>query len=148
MQLKSLLLLLSFSVVCLSYGQEKPRKAFELYEEAEAAYNDDRYSESLNTLNECLKHYPGYFEAYSLRGAVKELLKDNDGAMTDYSIYLEQFPEHLPALMSRAVLRYKLGYYDLAKEDFFKLLTMNPSETNTVFYRQNTTVGDLSLEFR
>ncbi|MEX2232071.1 MAG: tetratricopeptide repeat protein [Cyclobacteriaceae bacterium] len=138
---------LLFSVLCfcggfLVYGQDKPKKAFAYYEEAEAAYNADKYSEALVVLDECLKHHPGYFEAYSLRGSVKEILKDNDGALTDYSIYLEHFPESLPVLMSRAILRYKIGFYDQAKEDFHKLLTMNPSETNTVFYRQNMSVGD------
>ena len=126
----------------LAYGQDKPKKAHQLYEEAEAAYNDDQYAEALNILNVCLKEYPGYSEAYSLRGSVKEILKDNEGALTDYSIYLDQFPEHLPVLLSRAILRYKIGFYDQAKEDFFKLLMMDPSETNAVFYRQNATVGD------
>ncbi len=138
---KYLLLLLPFTY-SLANAQDKPKKAFQLYEEAEAAYNDDKYSAALPILNECLKLYPGYYDAYALRGSVKELLKDHEGALTDYSIFLEKFPEHLPVLMSRAVLRYKLGFYDQAKEDFFKLLTMNPSETNTVFYRQNASVGD------
>ena len=133
------LLLLCFT---LAYGQEKPKKAFELYEEAEQAYNEDKYDEALIILNECLKQYPGYFEAYSLRGSVKEILKDHHGALTDYSIYLEQYPEHLPVLMSRAILRFKLNFYDQAREDFLKLLTMDASETNTVFYRQNMSVGD------
>lgn len=126
----------------LTHGQDKPRKAFEIFEEAEAAYNEDKYREALNLLDECLKHYPGHFEAYSLRASVKEILKDNDGALTDYSIYLEKFPENLPVLMSRAILQYKIGFYEQAKEDFFRLLNMNPMETNTVFYRQNMTVGD------
>jgi tetratricopeptide (TPR) repeat protein len=126
----------------LSYGQEKPRKAFELYEEAEKAYNENHYPQALDILNECLKLHPGYYEGYSLRGAVKEIQKDNDGALTDYSIYLEQFPEHVSVLMSRAILRYKVGFYQQAREDFLKLLTLNPAETNTVFYRQNMTVDD------
>ena len=135
-------LLLANTGCILAQGQEKPKKAYQLYEEAESAYNDDRYAVALTILDECIKHYPAYHEAYSLRGRVREVLKDNDGALTDYSIYLDRFPEHLPVLLSRAVLRYKIGFYDQAKEDFFKLLTLNPSETNTVFYRQNATVGD------
>lgn len=142
MRIASLFLIVFVAVSLTASGQGKPKKAFEMYEEAEAAYNADRYQEALILLNECLQQYPGYFEAYSLRGSVKEILKDNDGALTDYSIYLEQFPENVPLLMSRAILRYKIGFYDQAKEDFFKLLTMNPAETNTVFYRQNATVGD------
>lgn len=139
------LLLLSLFVAagCIGvFAQDKPKKAYQLYEEAEEAYNDDRYAAALQILDACIKQYPGYFEAYSLRGSVRELLKDNDGALTDYSIYLERFPEHLPVLFSRAILRYKIGFYEQAREDFRKLLTMNPAETNTVFYRRNATVGD------
>ena len=90
-----------FLVVCvcgffMAPCQEKPKKAYQYYEEAEAAYNDDEYARALVILDECLKQYPGHFEAYSLRGSVKEILKDDDGALTDYSIYLEEFPDHLP----------------------------------------------------
>lgn len=132
-----------FSLVCfLTNGQEKPKKPYVLYEEAEGAYNSGKYQEALELLNQCLKVSPGYFEAYSLRGSVKEILKDFDGALTDYSIYLEQIPEHLEVLMSRAALRFKIGFYEQAKEDFFRLLTMEPAETNAIFYRQNMSVGD------
>jgi tetratricopeptide (TPR) repeat protein len=140
-----LIFVMVFSLVCfLTNGQEKPKKPYGFFEEAEAAYNAGRYEEALVLLNECLKQYPGYFEAYSLRGSVREVLKDLGGALTDYSIYLEQFPGHLDALMSRAILRYKIGFYEQAKEDFFKLLTMEPAETNVIFYRQNMSVGDRS----
>lgn len=132
-----------FTGACfVTNGQEKPKKAYELYEEAEAEYNSGKYKEALAMLDVCLKQYPGYFEGYSLRGSVKEILKDEGGALTDYSIYLEKFPDHLAVLMSRAILRYKIGFYEQAKADFFKLLTMEPAETNVIFYRQNTAVGD------
>lgn len=132
-----------FSLVFfLTNGQEKPKKPYILYEEAESAYNSGKYEEALDLLNQCLKVSPGYFEAYSLRGSVKKILKDFDGALTDYSIYLEQIPEHLEVFMSRAVLRFKIGFYEQAKEDFFKLLTMEPAETKVIFYKQNMSVGD------
>lgn len=122
--------------------QDKPKKAYQYYEEAETLFNADKYKEALVLLDKCLKHYPGHFDSYSLRGQVRELLKDNDGALTDYSIYLDQFPDHLPVLMSRAILRFRIGFYEQAKEDFRRLLTLTPVETNTVFYRQNASVGD------
>lgn len=123
-------------------AQDKPKKAHAIYEEAEDAYNDNQYSNALALLDQCLKQYPGFFEAYAMRGSVREILNDDAGALTDYSIYLDHFPDNLPVLMSRAILRYKMGYYQQAKEDFLKLLAMDPSETNTVFYRQNMTVGE------
>lgn len=142
MHLQIFLLLVLLTGYLAANAQDKPKKAFELYEEAEASYNENKFAAALEILDECLKQYPGYWEAYSLRGSVKEIIKDNDGALTDYSIYLEKFPDNLAVLMSRAILRYKIGFYDFAKEDFFKLLDMNPAETNTVFYRQNMSVGD------
>ena len=142
MRLKLFLLLTATAVCIVSYAQDKPKKAFELFEEAEAAYNENKFAVALQILDECLKHYPGYYEAYTLRGSVKEVLKDYEDALTDYSIYLERYPDHLPTLMSRAILRYKIGFYDQAKEDLFRLLTMDASETNTLFYRQNMSIGD------
>jgi tetratricopeptide (TPR) repeat protein len=133
---------MTFFVCCASQAQDKPKKDYVIYEEAEAAYNNDKYTEALQLLNECLIQSPGYYEAYSLRGSVREILKDNAGALTDYSIYLEQFPDNLPVLMSRAILRYKIGFYDQAREDFLALLGMDPKETNTVFYRQGMSVGE------
>ena len=144
MRLKLFLFLVGGLICFLAHGQDKPKKAFELFEAAEAAYNENKYAVALEILNECLKHYPGYYEAYTLRGSVKEVLQDNEEALTDYSIYLERYPDHLPTLMSRAILRYKIGFYDQAKEDLFRLLNINPSETNTLFYRQNVSVGDRS----
>jgi tetratricopeptide (TPR) repeat protein len=140
--MRSILIVPFLLLTIASSGQDKPKKAYQFYEEAEAAYNDHQYSEALAILNECLKQYPGHYDAYALRGSVKEILKDDDGALTDYSIYLEQFPTHLPVLMSRAMLRFRKGFYDLAREDFRMLLGMNPKETNTLFYRQAPTVGD------
>jgi len=132
-------------IICVTAeGQEKPRKPHELYEAAERAYNDDRYREAMALLDECLKHFPGFYEAYSLRASVREILKDLDGALTDYSIYLETYPDHVAVLMSRAVLRYRLGFYDQARDDFQRLLTLRPSETNVIFYRASPAVGDRS----
>lgn len=142
MCLRLFFLLVFIAVFWLANGQEKPKKPSALYEEAEAAYDKGNNKEALVLLDECLKQSPGYFEAYSMRGSVKELLKDLDGALTDYSIYLEQFPENLEVLMSSAGLRYRIGFYDQAREDFLKLLTMEPSETNVIFYKQNMSVGD------
>jgi tetratricopeptide (TPR) repeat protein len=132
-----------FSLVFFpAHSQDKPKKPHMLYEEAEAKYNSGNYKEALSLLNECLKQAPGYYEGYSLRGSVREILKDPEGALTDYSIYLETYPEHLEVLLSRATLRYKIGFYEQAKEDFLKLLTLEPAETNAIFYRQNMSVGD------
>ena len=141
-----LFLIFLFSVVSSwAQAQEKPKKPFVLHEEAEAAFNEGKVNEALALLDQCVKINPGYLEAYALRGTVKEQLKDLDGALTDYSIYLEEYPDHLDVLMSRAVLRYKIGFYDQAKEDFLRLLVLPSSgETNSLFYKKSMSVNDRS----
>lgn len=132
-----LVLISSFAV-----GQAS-RKAIEMLEEAESVYSDGKHSEALMMLDRCLKEYPGYMDAYALRGNVKEALKDNEGALTDYSIYLDKFPQHGEVLLNRAVIRYKVGFYEQAIEDFKMLLALPPTrETNSVFFKKSMAVGD------
>ena len=133
--------ILMLTVFCAE-SQEKPKKPFQLFEEAERVYNDGDYQKALTLLNACLQLNAGYMEAYTLRGAVKEMLKDYDGALTDYSIYLDRYPDQPEALMSRGVLRFTIGFYDQAKEDFRRLLHTSPKETNAVFLRRGMSVDD------
>jgi tetratricopeptide (TPR) repeat protein len=118
-------------------------KPYVLHEEAEEAFNSGKYEAALQILDQCLKTNPGFMEAYSLRAAAKEQLKDLDGALTDYSIYLEKFPDHQDVLLNRAALRYKIGFYAQAKEDFLRLLLLPAAgETNAIFYKQSMSVED------
>ncbi|HEY0742484.1 MAG TPA: tetratricopeptide repeat protein [Chryseosolibacter sp.] len=142
---KYILLLCSFftSAYVFAQQQQAPRKAFEMLEEAESIYSDGRYDAALKILDECLKQYPGYMDAYALRGNVRESLKDNDGALTDYSIFLEKFPQHGEILLNRAVIRYRVGFYEQAIEDFKTILTLPAArETNSLFFKKSMSVDD------
>ncbi|MBT1701717.1 tetratricopeptide repeat protein [Chryseosolibacter indicus] len=125
-----------------SIAQTKPKKPYQLYEEAEAAYNQGKVEDAIILLNECLTINPGYMEAYVLRAPARELTNDLQGALTDYSIYLEKFPDNPDILMSRAVLRYKLGFLGQSEEDFKRMLTLTSPETNSIFFRQNMSVDE------
>ncbi len=139
---RTLMLGLIMLMVDFCFGQ-KAKKPFELHEAAEAAYSDGKYADALSLLNECLKQNPGYYEAYSLRGSVKEMLLDNHGALTDYSIFLEKYPQQRDILLNRAVIRYKVAFYEQAIQDFSTLLALAPSgETNSLFYRKQMSVDD------
>lgn len=140
---KTILLLCSLTMGINAFAQTGPRKAYEMLEEAESIYGDGRYADALSLLNKCLMEYPGYMDAYALRGNVRESLMDNDGALTDYSIFLEKFPQHGEILLNRAVIRYKVGYYEQAIEDFKTLLTLPASrETNSLFFKKSMSVDD------
>jgi tetratricopeptide (TPR) repeat protein len=140
-KIKFTILLLTLFTGCL-YAQA-PRKAYELFEQAESAYSDGKYNEALTILDQCLKEYPNYMDAYALRGNVRELLNDNKGALTDYSIFVDKVPDRSDVLLSRAVIHYKVGHYDQALEDFQKLLILPPpGETNALFFKRSMSVDD------
>lgn len=121
---------------------QRTRKAYQLYEDAESAHINGLLEQATLLVNECIKHYPDYYEAYTLRGAIREELKDTEGALTDYSIFLDWFPTHPEALMSRGVLHYKLRHFDLARTDFELILRIGSTVTNAIFFRQNMSVND------
>src|SRR5688500_5921854 len=107
---RTAIMIMVWLISASSWAQEKPKKPSQLFDAAEQHYNDGNYDQALTLLNQCLKINPGFMEAYPLRAGTREQLNDPDGALTDYSIYLEQFPQHPDVLMSRGVLRYNLGF--------------------------------------
>lgn len=129
-----ILTLTLFIFLGTAWAQDKRANSKILYEQGEAAHNAGNYKMALEYLNRCLKESPGYAEAYFTRGSIREQLKDLSGANTDYNIYLEMKPDQPEALLSRAIVRYRLGLHKQSKEDFLKLLTLPPGETQTIFF--------------
>ncbi len=116
-------------------AQETHKDIRKLYAQGEALYNDGEYQQALIILDKCIRENATFAEAYLTRAATRQQLKDLQGAHIDYSIYVELQPDQPEALYSLAALRYKLGMYSLAKQDFLKLLTMPSGETNMVYFR-------------
>jgi tetratricopeptide (TPR) repeat protein len=109
-----------------------------LFEEAETAHDEGNYKEALRILNECIKLDPAFMPAYMKRGSTREQLNDLPGALTDYSIYLEEVTEDPDATLARGLLHFRQGHFDLAKLDFQKLLKMKTGPTTTILYRQSS----------
>lgn len=131
-------LVFGLTLVCCSMyatAQEKRAVVRKICEQAQSAYEGGQYSEALLLADRCLEEDPGNMGAYVTRASVKEQLKDFQGALTDYSIYNDKFPDQPDVLYSLATLRYSLGFYDQAKNDFKHLLTLQSGETNTLFFR-------------
>lgn len=140
-------MILSLTCLLLSiqgFSQEKTEKkshALHYFEDGEQALNEQKYKMALAHFNECLRLDPYYLDAYYSRAIAKEHLNDAKGALTDYNIFLTSKPENTEALFSRAVIRFQQDQFDLARQDFLKLLKLPPSETNTVYFRQDQSGG-------
>jgi len=125
----------------LALAQEKRSDARKLYQSAEEAYNSARYEEALSTLNKCLQADPAFSDAYLMRAATRERLKDLQGAHTDYNIYLELVPNQPEALYSLATLRYKMGMYEQSRQDLLKILSLPPGETTMVYFKTSASAA-------
>jgi tetratricopeptide (TPR) repeat protein len=128
-----LLTILMSSMYALA--QEKRSDVRKICEQATTAYENAEYEKALALTNKCLEEDPGNMEAYITRASTREQLRDLQGALTDYSIYNDRYPDHPDVLYSLATLRYTLGFYDQAKTDFLKLLQLHSGETNAIFFR-------------
>jgi len=116
-------------------AQEKRSDIRKICEQARTAYEYAAYEDALALSNKCLEEDPGNMDAYITRASTREQLKDFQGALTDYGIYNDRFPDQPDVLYSLATLRYTLGLYEQAKSDLLKLLKLQSGETNTVFFR-------------
>lgn len=130
-----ILMTLVFAMGTLPAQERKLARHY--FESGELAYLDGRYRESLEQYDRGLAIDAGYYEAYLSRAAVKERLGDWSGAVTDYNIFLDVYPENREARFSRGLARYHAGQFEFATEDFGRLLkTPSSGETNVIFYRQ------------
>jgi len=107
------------------------------FEKGQAAFDKQQYRTAIAHFNECLRLEPYFIEAYYARGRSRERVGDKQGAIKDYSIYLETKPASADALYTRAVSRYEYGQWAEAKEDFLKLHSKLTGELPKAFTTKN-----------
>jgi tetratricopeptide (TPR) repeat protein len=129
-------------VLASSLSAQDRRLALRHFDSGERAYLGGRYDEALEEYDRGLAIDPGYYDAYPARAQVREQLSDWNGAVTDYNIYLEAFPDNAEVRFGRGLARYQAEQYTFAAEDFRHLLKVPASgETKFIFYRQSLEGG-------
>jgi tetratricopeptide (TPR) repeat protein len=136
-----------FISIYASSQNTKDHPATWFFEKGELTMQQKDWSNAQLLFTECLRKDPGLADAYYSRGITREQLQDNEGALTDYNIYIELKPEHYEALLNRGALFYKLKRYEQARQDFLKLLTLPQGETTTVFFRQDAFASSVNKIF-
>jgi tetratricopeptide (TPR) repeat protein len=133
------LIILFISLSCACHAQRNPDK---LYAQAETAFDEGNYPKALVVLNSCIEEDPGFLDAYFMRAQTREQLRDLPGALTDYSIVLDKVPHHPEGLLNRGQLRYRLGKYAQAEEDFQAILkATTPGVTQRIYFNKAARVG-------
>ncbi len=119
------------------FAQESRQSAERYYQLGQEALSQGRLPEARDYFSKAIAENPGFSDAYTARARVHEKLNNYNSALLDYGLSLELVPDQFEVLFSRAILRYQLGQYVQAQDDFRKLFTIPDGETNTVFYRQS-----------
>ncbi|HQQ97657.1 MAG TPA: tetratricopeptide repeat protein [Cyclobacteriaceae bacterium] len=116
-------------------AQDKKTPAY-YFERGEQSMAKKEYISAQAHFTECIRLDPYFAEAYRLRGMVREYLGEKAKALTDFNVYVDLKPDNSEVLFERAVLRFEGEQWLPARQDFLKLLTLPPGETNTVRYSQ------------
>ncbi|MBY0433696.1 MAG: tetratricopeptide repeat protein [Cyclobacteriaceae bacterium] len=133
--MRQLLILGAWLIITSTVAQQK-RPASWYFEKGDQSLEKKEYRTAQAHFTECLRLDPYFAEAYRLRAIALEHLGEKSKALTDYNIYVGLKPENPEALFSRGVLRFDAGQWLPARQDFLKLLTLPPGETNTVYFSQ------------
>ncbi len=135
------LILFSISFLCLA---QDPIPAAQRFDKALEAMEDQENGKAFMLFNSWLMDHPGDTEAYWYRAVLLEEFEQYETALADYNILLEMNPDRAEALMARGRVRYRLGQYEKAKEDFRAFLIAPPGETTQIIYRKSATGGGVS----
>ncbi|RAV98018.1 tetratricopeptide repeat protein [Pseudochryseolinea flava] len=133
-----------FILSLFSFSAVAQRSPDTLFGQAEAAFDDGQYAKALSLLNNCLLEDPGFMNAYFMRAETRERLRDPEGALTDYSIVLENIPTHVEALLNRGRLRFHLKKYAQAAEDFHLFLKTPSGITQRIYFNQQARVSGVN----
>jgi len=112
--------------------------AFSYYQQAIKARQAGKLEQALKSLNEAVRVYPDYAQAYYERGGTHLLLKAYDQAVADFSKTIELKPKDLlvDAYNNRGfIYNEHLQQYEQAIQDFTRALQLNPAYARAAYNR-------------
>lgn len=126
-----IILLLFILVVNVCFGQT----ANELYKKGIKKYLKEDYVGAIDLLTKSLAKFSKNDKAYNVRGASKNVLGFQTGAIDDYNIALKLNPNIKHVLYNRGHAYLNNEEYACAIEDFDKVILQNPNDYLALFYR-------------
>ncbi|SDA37338.1 Tfp pilus assembly protein PilF [Algoriphagus alkaliphilus] len=100
-----------------------------------AAFENKKWKESQDYLDQWLQTHPADQEAYWIRGQAFQNQGNLDRALSDFSSLLILNPIHAEAHFERGRVRYQLKQYEEAMVDFENFLKTPPGETTRILFK-------------
>ena len=120
--MKNILFTLSLIVSLNSFGQT----AEEYYEKAETKSSNKDYYGAIADLTKAAEL--GMDFAFFKRGAAKNDLNDVEGALKDFTTYINKGGKYVWAFRERANIYFKKEMFQESLEDYLSSITVDPSE--------------------
>jgi len=120
--MKNILFTLALIVSFNSFGQT----AEEYYEKAQTKSSNKDYYGAIADLTKAAEL--GMEFAYFKRGAAKQDLGDDEGALKDYTVFINKGGTYVYAFRERAGIYYNKDMFQEALEDYLTSISVDPSE--------------------
>jgi tetratricopeptide (TPR) repeat protein len=117
------ILLLTFS------GNSIAQTAEELYEQSLKALNNKEYEKAISIMDAFISKYPDFKNVHMIylnRASAKSLVKDYEGAISDYNTAYAKDTAYAEAVRQRGYTRKLMGQPDAALADYNLALRINP----------------------
>ena len=122
------LALLPLAVVAQSTAPGYTQLGIKLFENKE-------YKDALINFNKAIEQDSSYFQAYYMRGNVKQAFEDQHGAMKDYNYAIEINPKLSEAFFERGNVKFNLQDYYGAIADYSKTIELNENHVEAYYKR-------------
>ena len=105
------------------------------YENGITYFNQRSYKKAIGEFEISLSLNASDHLTYYFNGLSYERLGMLTKALLNYTLSISIQPDFTEALFNRAIINYKLKKYEIALEDFGKLLTLPAGETQAIYFR-------------
>jgi len=115
--------------------QAQQRLADDAFERGLEYHTERNYDSALAYFNKTIHLSPLTYVAYKYRAECRTMKNNLEGALLDYRLYLDQFPNDVDALFAYSEINYREEHYDEALEGFLKLKSLPAGSTSRIYYR-------------
>lgn len=105
------------------------------YEHAKELFEEGKYEEAIDQLDQAIEQDPNAKKAYVLRGASYDSIGQYDQAIADYTRAIEIDPEFVAAYNNRGSVYITLEQHDKGLPDLNKAVELNPKNANSYYNR-------------
>jgi len=134
-QLFRVFIIAFITVFSFSFAEAQSKKASEFIENGIKKFENKEYMEAIVSFNEAIKLDENAYQAYYMRGNIKQKFADVHGAMKDYNKAIEANAEFSEAYFERGNIKYLLQDYYGAINDYSKTIAINENNLDAYYKR-------------